>query len=106
MSNLFHGHFKYQRSFSGSIKDIILKHLIIFFGLIFVSFEMHVCVFCLQLVDINLQRRKFAGIQFVIWSGGSWINNNGANFFVGLNSYSPNGKVFSTLFSLFFIVVP
>ncbi|KAK1400804.1 Alpha-glucan water dikinase 2 [Heracleum sosnowskyi] len=46
-----------------------------------------------QLVDINLQQRKFAGIQFVIWSGGSWINNNGANFFVGLNSYSPSGKI-------------
>ncbi|KAL8154797.1 hypothetical protein AgCh_000234 [Apium graveolens] len=46
-----------------------------------------------QLVDINLQKRKFAGIQFVIWSGGSWIKNNGANFLVGLNSYSPNGKI-------------
>ncbi|XP_074323764.1 alpha-glucan water dikinase 2-like isoform X2 [Apium graveolens] len=46
-----------------------------------------------QLVDINLQKRKFAGIQFVICSGGSWINNNGANFFVGLNSYSSNRKI-------------
>ncbi|WOH14790.1 hypothetical protein DCAR_0934313 [Daucus carota subsp. sativus] len=46
-----------------------------------------------QLVDINLQQRKFAGIQFVIWTGGSWVNNNGTNFFVGLNLYSASGKV-------------
>ncbi|WRX30294.1 hypothetical protein QQP08_022781, partial [Theobroma cacao] len=29
----------------------------------------------------SFQQRKVVGIQFVIWSGGSWIKNNGANFF-------------------------
>ncbi|XP_010254601.1 PREDICTED: alpha-glucan water dikinase 2 isoform X2 [Nelumbo nucifera] len=37
-----------------------------------------------QLVDINLKQKDFLGISFVLWSGGSWIKNNGANFFVGL----------------------
>ncbi|XP_043712180.1 alpha-glucan water dikinase 2 isoform X2 [Telopea speciosissima] len=37
-----------------------------------------------QFVDINLQQRDFLGVQFVIWSGGSWIKNNGSNFFVSL----------------------
>ncbi|XVF36561.1 hypothetical protein REPUB_Repub19eG0068200 [Reevesia pubescens] len=46
-----------------------------------------------QLVDVNLQRRKFFGIQFVIWSGGSWIKNNAANFFVALQPMTPSGKV-------------
>ncbi|XVE60631.1 hypothetical protein DITRI_Ditri05aG0143200 [Diplodiscus trichospermus] len=46
-----------------------------------------------QLVDVNLQQRKFVGIQFVIWSGGSWIKNNGANFFVALQHMLPSGKV-------------
>ncbi|XP_042499826.1 alpha-glucan water dikinase 2-like [Macadamia integrifolia] len=39
-----------------------------------------------QFVDINLQQRDFLGVQFVIWSGGSWIKNNGSNFFVSLKS--------------------
>ncbi|KAG5541915.1 hypothetical protein RHGRI_021667 [Rhododendron griersonianum] len=38
------------------------------------------------------QQRRFLGIQFIIWSGGSWIKNNGANFCVGLNSIT-SGKV-------------
>ncbi|KAM7516914.1 hypothetical protein LguiA_006497 [Lonicera macranthoides] len=46
-----------------------------------------------QFVDINLQQRKFVGMQFVIWSGGSWINNNGTNFFVDLNLLNLSGKV-------------
>ncbi|XVF64923.1 hypothetical protein PTKIN_Ptkin09bG0205500 [Pterospermum kingtungense] len=46
-----------------------------------------------QLVDVNLQGRKFVGIQFVIWSGGSWIKNGGANFFVALQPTLPSGKV-------------
>ncbi|KAJ4851076.1 Alpha-glucan water dikinase 2 [Turnera subulata] len=46
-----------------------------------------------QFVDINLQQRNFLGIQFVIWSGGSWIKNNGANFFARLNTVNPSGKV-------------
>ncbi|ESR61611.1 hypothetical protein CICLE_v10017434mg [Citrus x clementina] len=46
-----------------------------------------------QMVDINLQKRKFVGIQFVIWSGGSWIKNNGENFFVGLLPMDPKDKV-------------
>ncbi|KAL5705472.1 alpha-glucan, water dikinase [Ranunculus cassubicifolius] len=37
-----------------------------------------------QFVDIDLQRRDFVGIHFIIWSGGSWIKNNGANFSVNL----------------------
>lgn len=45
-----------------------------------------------QFVDINLQQRRFLGIQFIIWSSGSWIKNNGSNFFVGLNSIT-SGKV-------------
>ncbi|GAY47636.1 hypothetical protein CUMW_105910 [Citrus unshiu] len=47
-----------------------------------------------QMVDINLQKRKFVGIQFVIWSGGSWIKNNGENFFVGLHPMDPKDKNF------------
>uniref|UniRef100_A0A1J3FX43 Alpha-glucan water dikinase 2 n=1 Tax=Noccaea caerulescens TaxID=107243 RepID=A0A1J3FX43_NOCCA len=39
-----------------------------------------------QFVDINFKRSGFIGIQFVIWSGGYWINNNGANFAVNLKS--------------------
>lgn len=46
-----------------------------------------------KLVDVNLQQRKFFGIQFVIWSGGSWIKNGGANFFVALQPMLPSGKV-------------
>ncbi|XP_039049997.1 alpha-glucan water dikinase 2 [Hibiscus syriacus] len=46
-----------------------------------------------QLVDINLQKRNFVGIQFVIWSGGSWIKNNGANFYVPEQPVLPSGKV-------------
>ncbi|KAH9794972.1 alpha-glucan water dikinase 2 [Citrus sinensis] len=46
-----------------------------------------------QMVDVNLQKRKFVGIQFVIWSGGSWIKNNGENFFVGLHPMDPKDKV-------------
>ncbi|KAG8654882.1 hypothetical protein MANES_05G189000v8 [Manihot esculenta] len=46
-----------------------------------------------QIVDINLQQRNFFGIQFVIWTGGSWIKNNGANFSVLLKSINPSGKV-------------
>ncbi|KAK6245801.1 hypothetical protein SCA6_008891 [Theobroma cacao] len=41
----------------------------------------------------SFQQRKVVGIQFVIWSGGSWIKNNGANFFVALQPMQlPNGK--------------
>ncbi|KAK1554436.1 hypothetical protein Q3G72_012125 [Acer saccharum] len=46
-----------------------------------------------QVVDINLQKRSFMGIQFLIWWGGSWIKNNGANFIIVLNTMNPNGKV-------------
>ncbi|XP_077218318.1 phosphoglucan, water dikinase isoform X2 [Tasmannia lanceolata] len=42
----------------------------------------------LQVVDINLQRRDFAGVPFIIWSGGSWIKNNGSNFYISLKSMS------------------
>lgn len=50
-------------------------------------------VFVVQFIDINLQQKNLVGIQFVIWSAGSWINNKGTNFFVGLNPSSPTGKV-------------
>lgn len=47
-----------------------------------------------KFVDINLKRGGFVGIQFVIWSGGYWINHNGANFVVSLKSVdSSSGKV-------------
>eukprot|EP00257_Ricinus_communis_P020529 XP_015579774.1 LOW QUALITY PROTEIN: alpha-glucan water dikinase 2 [Ricinus communis] len=46
-----------------------------------------------QLVDINLQQRSFLGVQFVIWTGGSWIKDNGANFVVLLKSNNPSDKV-------------
>lgn len=46
-----------------------------------------------QVVDVNLQKRNFVGIQFVIWAGGSWIKNNGTNFFVDLKPMKPSGKV-------------
>ncbi|EOA18356.1 hypothetical protein CARUB_v10006877mg [Capsella rubella] len=46
-----------------------------------------------QFIDINLKRGGFVGIQFVIWSGGYWVNNNGANFVVNLKSVaSTRGK--------------
>ncbi|KAH9746635.1 alpha-glucan water dikinase 2 [Citrus sinensis] len=40
--------------------------------------------------DIATARGSF---QFVIWSGGSWIKNNGENFFVGLHPMDPKDKV-------------
>ncbi|KAL1100476.1 hypothetical protein V6Z11_D05G232000 [Gossypium hirsutum] len=46
-----------------------------------------------QLVDVNLQKRNFVGTQFVIWCGGSWIKNNGGNFFVALQRVLPIRKV-------------
>ncbi|XP_030934954.1 alpha-glucan water dikinase 2 isoform X1 [Quercus lobata] len=46
-----------------------------------------------QVVDVNLQKRTFVGIQFVIWTGGSWIKNNGKNFFVSLKPMKPSGKI-------------
>ncbi|CAI0405840.1 unnamed protein product [Linum tenue] len=46
-----------------------------------------------QVVDINLRQQKFEGIQFVIWTGGSWIKNNGANFSVNLKAINGGGEV-------------
>ncbi|CAN1185315.1 Alpha-glucan water dikinase 2 [Linum perenne] len=37
-----------------------------------------------QVVDINVRQQRLDSIQFVIWTGGSWIKNNGANFSVNL----------------------
>lgn len=60
-----------------------------------------------KVVDVNLQKRKLVGIQFVIWSGGSWIKNNGANFFVGLHPVDPNEMVIFIHSSLgFTYIVP
>ncbi|KAK7858548.1 alpha-glucan water dikinase 2, partial [Quercus suber] len=39
------------------------------------------------------QKRTFVGIQFVIWTGGSWIKNNGKNFFVSLKPMKASGKI-------------
>ncbi|CAN8325774.1 unnamed protein product [Cochlearia groenlandica] len=47
-----------------------------------------------QFVHINFKRSSLVGIQFVIWSGGYWINNNGANFSVNLKlSDRTSGKL-------------
>lgn len=46
-----------------------------------------------KLVDVNLQQRNFVGFHFVIWAGGSWLKNNGANFFISLQAMKPVGKV-------------
>ncbi|KAG4392240.1 hypothetical protein AAZX31_04G094000 [Glycine max] len=46
-----------------------------------------------QIVDVNLQKRNFAGIQFVIWTGGYWIKHNGENFFAELKPINPTEKV-------------
>ncbi|KAK9163424.1 hypothetical protein Syun_004326 [Stephania yunnanensis] len=37
-----------------------------------------------QYVDINLQRKDFMGIQFILWTAGIWMKNKGSNFVVGL----------------------
>ncbi|XP_042987360.1 alpha-glucan water dikinase 2 isoform X2 [Carya illinoinensis] len=47
-----------------------------------------------QVVDVNFQQRNFVGIQFIIWNGGSWIKNNGENFYVDLKLMKPIGKVY------------
>ncbi|CAN0838714.1 Alpha-glucan water dikinase 2 [Linum grandiflorum] len=44
-----------------------------------------------QVVDINMHQHKFEGIQFVIWTGGSWIKNNGVNFSVNLIAINVGG---------------
>lgn len=41
-----------------------------------------------QLIDIDMQRRDFVGIQFIIWSGASWIKDNGSNFRVNLKDFN------------------
>ncbi|XP_038973622.1 alpha-glucan water dikinase 2 [Phoenix dactylifera] len=39
-----------------------------------------------QFVDINLKRSNLMGVQFVLWSGGFWLKNNGSNFYISLKS--------------------
>lgn len=39
-----------------------------------------------QYVDINLKGRNLVGIQFVLWSGGLWLKDNGSNFRISLKS--------------------
>ena len=61
-----------------------------------------------KVVDVNLQKRTFVGIQFLIWTGGSWIKNNGKNFFVSLKPMKPSGKVilfFSRDYSFFSLTI-
>ncbi|XP_065024419.1 alpha-glucan water dikinase 2-like isoform X6 [Musa acuminata AAA Group] len=45
-----------------------------------------------QYVDINLRGRHLLGVQFVLWSGGSWLKNNGSNFYIGLKSLEQAGE--------------
>ncbi|KAK2659965.1 hypothetical protein Ddye_006498 [Dipteronia dyeriana] len=68
----------------------------------FFSFSEYLLLLCLlysqtpqkkKVVDINLQKRSFMGIQFLIWWGGSWIKNNGSNFNVVLNTMNPIEKI-------------
>ncbi|CAB79355.1 putative protein [Arabidopsis thaliana] len=65
------------------------------FILIYLNLLTHQIFFTLEkFIDINLKRGGFVGIQFVIWSGGYWVNNNGANFVVNLKSAdSTSGKL-------------
>lgn len=94
MPDLFYGHFKWQRILSGNLHNKIILSFLVYIGF-FSFFElMTFPIFfpIMKFVDINLQQRRFLGIQFIIWSGGSWIKNNGANFCVGLNSIT-SGKV-------------
>ena len=61
-----------------------------------------------KVVDVNLRKRTFVGIQFLIWTGGSWIKNNGKNFFVSLKPMKPSGKVilfFSRDYSFFSLTI-
>lgn len=59
-----------------------------------------------KIVDVNLQKRSFAGIQFVIWTGGFWIKNNGANFFAELKPITPTEKVvFIFFFNIFMLTI-
>ncbi|RDY04427.1 Alpha-glucan water dikinase 2, partial [Mucuna pruriens] len=41
---------------------------------------------------VDSWKRNFAGIQFVICTGGYWIKNNGANFFAELKPINPTEK--------------
>ncbi|XP_028802230.1 alpha-glucan water dikinase 2 isoform X2 [Neltuma alba] len=45
-----------------------------------------------QVIDVNLQKRNFVGIQFVIWTGGFWIKNSGKNFFAELKRNNPTER--------------
>ncbi|KAI9097467.1 hypothetical protein K1719_025238 [Acacia pycnantha] len=45
-----------------------------------------------QVIDVNLEKRNFVGIQFVIWTGGVWIKNSGANFFAELKRNNPTER--------------
>ncbi|XP_064939087.1 alpha-glucan water dikinase 2-like isoform X6 [Musa acuminata AAA Group] len=45
-----------------------------------------------QYVDINLRGGHLLGVQFVLWSGGSWLKNNGSNFYIGLKSLEQAGE--------------
>ncbi|KAF9608229.1 hypothetical protein IFM89_008184 [Coptis chinensis] len=45
-----------------------------------------------QWADIDLQRRNFTAIQFILWDGGSWIKNNGLNFCAVLNEIQTEGE--------------
>ncbi|XP_031495400.1 alpha-glucan water dikinase 2 [Nymphaea colorata] len=38
----------------------------------------------LQFVDINFGRSNVSAMQFILWTGSSWIKNNGSNFQINL----------------------
>ena len=91
MSDLFYRYIKYRRILSGTLFEAVFhESLCLLTCCMLVLINPH---WEKKLVDVNLQQRKFVGIQFVIWSGGTWIKNNGANFFVALQPMLPSGKV-------------
>ncbi|KAI3950212.1 hypothetical protein MKW92_044526 [Papaver armeniacum] len=45
-----------------------------------------------QFVDINLRSMDLLGVQFILWSGESWLKDNGSNFFVDLKPTSHKSK--------------
>lgn len=52
-------------------------------------------------MDINLEQKEFVGIPFVLWSGGTWIKNNGSNFYISLKSM---GSIYEKVFSFILLM--
>ncbi|ERN14344.1 hypothetical protein AMTR_s00033p00208970, partial [Amborella trichopoda] len=45
-----------------------------------------------QCLDINLRQTEFIGLHFILWSGGTWIKNEGSNFYINLKLSVGDGK--------------